>query len=93
MQGGFSGTVANISTTINSLNNFNNESVYFTALNENKGANYNNWIQHKNVRKCKRIWYTFWIGKECWYVWGSKTTSSYKEVKASKNSFTKTYSN
>ena len=93
MKGGFSGTVANISTTINSLNNFNNESVYFTALNENKGANYNNWIQHKNVRKCKRIWYTFWIGKECWYVWGSKTTSSYKEVKAGKNSFTKTYSN
>ena len=89
MRGGFSGIVANISTTINSHNNFIKESVNFNAINENKGANYNNWIKYKNVRKC---FYILWI-RICWYKWGSKTYSSYKEVKSSKNRFEKNYSN
>ena len=93
MKGGFSGTVANISTTINSLNNFNNETIYFSALNENKGANYNNWIQYKDVKKCKRLWYTLWIAEECWYEWGSITYSSHNDNNSSQNIFTKTYSN
>ena len=90
MRGGFSGIVANISTTINSHNNFIKESVNFNAINENKGANYNNWIQYKNVRKC---FYFLWIRIFCRNKWGSKTYSSYKEVKSSKNRFEKNYSN
>ncbi len=90
MRGGFSGIVANISTTINSHNNFIQESVNFNAINENKGANYNNWIQYKNIRNC---FYFLWIRVFCWYKWGSKTYSSYKEVKSSKNRFEKNYSN
>ena len=90
MRGGFSGIVANISTAINSHNNFIKESVNFNAINENKGANYNNWIQYKNIRNC---FYILWITVFCWYKWGSKTHSSYKEVKSSKNRFEKNYSN
>ena len=90
MRGGFSGTVANISTTINSHNNFINESVNFRALNENNGANYNNWIQYKKLKKCY-----FWCVRYdcCGYIWGDIISSSYKEVKATNNIFTKNYSN
>ena len=93
MKGGFDGLVANISSSINCYNNFPIERVNFQAINENKGANYTNWIQYKNVRRCKRTWYTLWIGKKCWYEWGYVNKSSYKEVKSSSTRFIKDYSN
>ena len=93
MKGGFDGLVANISSSINCYNNFPIERVNFQAINENKGANYTNWIQYKNVRRCKRTWYTLGIGKKCWYEWGYVNKSSYKEVKSSSTRFIKDYSN
>ena len=89
VNGGFDGTVADIKISVNALNNFAIERVDFEAINEKKGADYNNWIQYR-VKRCKRKW---GIIKRCWYEWQSPTYSRYKEVSAVKNNFTKTYIN
>ena len=95
IRGGFDGTVADINITVNALNNFAIERVDFEAKNENKGANYNNWIQYQK-KECFKIKIgkikikTHWF---CKYVWDTPIHSSYRESKASNSNFKKTYMN
>ena len=62
-RGGFRGIIANTSISISSHNNFVKEQVKFKAISINKGTKYDNWIQYKNVKVCKRLWFTLWIKK------------------------------
>ena len=93
LKGGFKGTIANISTTISSHNNFAIERVNFKAINTNQAVFYNNWIQYKNVRKSKCKWYTLCIGRKRWLEWGEKKSWIVYANPTLKSIFEKIYEN
>ena len=59
-------------------NKLKNEKTDLTIAQESKSVSFKKYLSQKeyySVRLCKRTWYTFWIGKKCWW----ETRSRWKD--------------
>ena len=74
------GTVGAGDMALQINNKLKNEKTDLTIAQESKSVSFKknlSQIEYYSVRKCKITWYTFWIGKKCWWEtrfrWKDKT--------------------
>ena len=72
------GTVGAGDMALQINNKLKNEKTDLTIAQESKSVSFKKNLSQKeyySVRECKRTWYTFWIGKKCWW----ETRSRWKD--------------